>query len=291
MIRTAMTAWVLAITLGSAGAQTPDAGLTFEVASVRPAAPLPRDFASIGIHGGPGTADPGQIAYGLVNMKILLTRAYGVKSLQILGPSWLDTEMYDITAKVPPGTTSEQLNVMLQNLLVERFGLAAHHEAKETQVYALVAGNGGSKLMESVEDPNQPPQPSEAVTRITMDKNGVPQLPPGRADLATFGGLNGRFYLIARQQPISAAIPEIERGWGHVIVDQTGLTGRYDFIMELPRPGGASAASANPSDGASEPAMGLAAIVQRDLGLRLKEIKAPVNMLVIDHINKIPTEN
>src|SRR5580692_3959163 len=87
-----------------AAAQAPDSRLRFEVATVKPAAPpSPQNFALLGIHGGPGTADPGQITFGSVQMQTLLMRAYGVSYLRISGPSWLDTESYDIAAKIPEG--------------------------------------------------------------------------------------------------------------------------------------------------------------------------------------------
>src|SRR5664279_6215744 len=83
---------------------------------------------------------------------MILTNAYGVKNYQVTGPGWLDTERYDITAKVPKGATKDDLKLMLQGLLAERFKLTLHHETKELPMYALVVGKGGPKLKESVED-------------------------------------------------------------------------------------------------------------------------------------------
>src|SRR5271169_6722433 len=92
--------------------------LTFEVASVKPAAPPPqpgpggRSGMIIGRRGGPGTPDPGQINWTNATLKSLLTTAYDVRSYQVTGPAWLDSERYDIAAKVPEGSTQEQVNVM-----------------------------------------------------------------------------------------------------------------------------------------------------------------------------------
>src|ERR1039457_5492305 len=102
--------------------------------------------------GGPGTPDPGQLTYTNVSLKNILTNAYNVKGYQLSGPKWLDSERFDITAKIPMGATKEQFQLMLQNLLAERFKLTLHHETKELPMYALVVGKGGSKLKESVED-------------------------------------------------------------------------------------------------------------------------------------------
>jgi uncharacterized protein (TIGR03435 family) len=100
----------------------------FDVASVKPGAPQGDGRRMTMMQGGPGSHDPGRITYTNISLKLILTAAYDVQHFQISGPSWLGTEMYDIAAKVPPGTTKEQAKVMLQNLLAERFHLA-HHES------------------------------------------------------------------------------------------------------------------------------------------------------------------
>src|SRR5579863_1599432 len=89
----------------------------FEVASVKPAAPQPEGRFIAGGRGGPGTRDPGQINWTSATLKVLLTIAYDVKNYQVSGPAWLDTERYDVIAKVPQGATKEQVAVMWQNLL------------------------------------------------------------------------------------------------------------------------------------------------------------------------------
>src|SRR5450759_4338978 len=133
---------------GQAAAESP----AFEVASIKPAEPQTTGRISVGMHGGPGTPDPGQITYTNVSLKNVLLNAYGVKGYQINGPKWLDSERFDIVAKIPKGATKETFKLMLQNLLAERFKLTLHHETKELPMYALVVGKGGSKLKESVED-------------------------------------------------------------------------------------------------------------------------------------------
>src|SRR3954451_10262547 len=111
---------------------------TFEVASVKPAPPQSGHMFRIGMSGGPGTPDPGRINFENVSLKNVIMRAYNVKGYQISGPSWLDSERFDITAKVPAGATKEQFQLMLQNLLAERFKLQLHRESKQMPVYALV---------------------------------------------------------------------------------------------------------------------------------------------------------
>ena len=133
---------------GQAAAESP----TFEVASVKPAEPQTGMGIRVMMRGGPGSADPGQITYSNVSLKNVLTIAYAVKGYQISGPKWLDSERFDIVAKIAKGATKEQFQLMLQNLLAERFKLTLHHETKELPMYALVVGKGGPKLKESVEE-------------------------------------------------------------------------------------------------------------------------------------------
>src|SRR3984885_4638386 len=104
---------VVLILAASVHAQ-PTGTLTFDVATVKPAAPPePGKPMMIGIRGGPGSADPGQISAN-VTLKMLVTNAYDVKSYQITGPPWLDSERYDIIAKVPAGATKDQVELMWQ---------------------------------------------------------------------------------------------------------------------------------------------------------------------------------
>jgi len=127
-------------------------GETFEVASVKQSPPVP---PAGGVYfgpprGGPGTPDPEQITWTYALMKTVLMTAYDVKNYQINGPAWLDSERYDIAVKIAPGATKEQVGVMWQNLLAERFGLKVHHESKEFQVSELVVGKDGAKLKPTV---------------------------------------------------------------------------------------------------------------------------------------------
>jgi uncharacterized protein (TIGR03435 family) len=94
--------------------------------------------------------------------------AYDIKTYQVNGPVWLNTERYDIVARVPAGATKEQVNVMWQKLLTERFGVVLHHESREFQVEELVIGKGGSKLKETTWDPASPLPPGPP----QQDKDG-----------------------------------------------------------------------------------------------------------------------
>ena len=147
-----LAAWLCSLVHAQSAAQakSAEAKLEFEVASIKPS-PLPaRGVIRIGPQGGPGSGDPGRVTYTFSTIRDLMVDAYSVKRYQISGgPKWLDSERFDIVAKVPVGATKEQVKVMLQNLLAERFKLTLHRETKELPVYALVVGAKGPKLKDS----------------------------------------------------------------------------------------------------------------------------------------------
>jgi len=282
-------------------AQGADPALTFEVASVKPAAPVPAGGrGGGGMRGGPGTADPGQATFTRVSLRNVLLRAYAVKTYQITGPAWLDMELYDIAAKVPAGATKEQFNQMLQNLLTERFHLALHRETKELPAYELVLGKNGSKLKETTMDLNAP-EPPVTPGPIRMDANGFPQLE--RAGMITM--MSARNNVVeartaAKAQPVSMLIQMLESQLKGPVVDRTGLSGKYDFTLEysldtmvlpLPAgpPGAGGAAAGTPPEVASGPP--LPAALQDQLGLKLEQKRAPLEVLIIDRADRTPTEN
>src|SRR5580658_4391787 len=110
-------------------AQTTAPTLSFEVATIKAAAPPIMKGSGDGNmrvamfmskQGGPGTSDPGQIAYSSMSLKSLMVAAYGVKTYQVSGQNWMDTERFDIVAKVPKGSSKDDVKLMLQNLLADR---------------------------------------------------------------------------------------------------------------------------------------------------------------------------
>src|SRR5579863_2703577 len=138
-MRLPMVPVTLGILASSAFGQAPPAAkLTFEVASVRPAAqgarpdPINRE----------GTFDQQSVTFQGAQLIQIIRAAYSVDFDRISGPAWLYDERYDIVANVPPGTTREQSNVMLQNLLAERFKLVLHHVSKEFPAYELTIAKG-----------------------------------------------------------------------------------------------------------------------------------------------------
>jgi len=292
-------------------------GPTFVVASIKPAAPMEPGRIMIGVRGGPGTQDPGQITVSNMSVRDLIMSAFNVKSYQITGPASLDSPRWDVSAKVPPGATKDDVNVMMQNLLKERFGLAVHRETKEMSMLALVVGKNGPKLKESEPDPPQatgdgpPPDgpPPIPAGPPKIGKDGMPEFPPGmRRQGMMMMMMPGRMRLVATKMPIARLVDNLARQYDKPVVDQTGLTKNYDFTLDFipeqgmmkgmpaPPPGAMTAPPPGGGDGmmhvpeASEVAP-LSSAIQEQLGLKLEPKKGPVEMVVIDHIEKSPTEN
>ena len=295
----------LPLALLGQSANAPATELKFEVASVRISPPVSgNNFPPlIGPRGGPGTDDPGQLMIGFTMMKPLLVRAFGVRTTRIAGPAWLDSNQgdhFDIIAKVPAGASNDDANVMLQNLLVERFGLKFHRETREMQGYELVVGKDGLKMKESetaATPPASPPSGSPPQPpRFERDGNGIPQLPPGRVGMMVMGGANGRDTISARQQPISQLTTFLENRLGKPVVDKTGLTAKYDFGFAFEGGGQANGFATaggpgQPADQARDPVPSLSTAVQQELGLRLDQKKVPVQVLVIDRLERVPSDN
>jgi uncharacterized protein (TIGR03435 family) len=214
---------------------------------------------------------------------------YDVKAYQVSGPAWMATERYNVIAKVPEGATKEQVNVMWQNLLAERFGVVLHHESKEFQVEELVVAKGGPKLKESAEDDPSAEGPPK------FDKKGELS-GPGLVTMITMGPNGPSAHTVAKAQPPSKLTTMLGNQINRPVLDKTGLTGKYDFSIEFtpnlppgrPGPGPVGAAS---FDNASEPGPNLADAVQRQLGLKLVASKAKLDVLVIDKAEKVPTAN
>jgi uncharacterized protein (TIGR03435 family) len=263
--------------------QTP----TFEVASVKRSPPPPpgaRVFFGPA-RGGPGTPDPSQITWTYARLRDLLMTAYDVKEYQINGPGWLSGERYDIVAKVPEHSTSDQVRMMWQNLLAERFGVRLHHELKEFQVEELVIAKGGSKLKETTLDAAALLDPGPPA----FDKN---RALAGPGYVTTFNMINGEAHTVAQGQPLSKLTTMLGNTLRRPVIDKTGLTGKYDFSLDfridLPAIG---PAAPTPADNAPDPGPDITAAVEQQLGLRLVAGKAMLDVLVIDKADKVPTDN
>jgi uncharacterized protein (TIGR03435 family) len=259
--------------------------LTFEVASVKPSA---TDDRRTMIQIQPG----GSLRTGGTSLKMLLTFAYDVREFQITGgPGWINTDRFDIVAKAersagaenPPDdprkmteqqrkTVGDQMRERLRALLAERFQLTLHRETKEQSVYALVVAKGGPKLQQAQ----------------AMEGTGPrgPMMRMGRGELS---GQGVELEMLTRT--LSSQL-------GRTVIDRTGLKGNFDFKLTwTPEPGqSATPLGGGPPPGADAPpppdanGPSVFTALQEQLGLRLESQKGPVEMLVIDRVEK-PSEN
>jgi uncharacterized protein (TIGR03435 family) len=256
----------------------------FEAASIKVSDPALGD-RMIPVRGGPGSADPDRVAYTNISLRSMLYYAYGFAGREIVGPSWLGSGKFDITATAPPGTTKEQFTLMLRNLLAERFHLVVHREAKEEQGFDLVVAKSGPKLKNAsdadVEAAGKPPAgpPFEAA----MDSKGYPQLArPGMIYPSVSGSDGHAIHLIARAQKLADLARILGGQMGHPIVDKTGLTGLYDFTLEF---------AMGTLDVANAYAREIPDALEQQLGLKLEPAKISTEVLVVDSADKVPTEN
>jgi len=204
------------------------------------------------------SVDPGRIALNGDPLKVILMEAFKVKTDPITGPAWLDEDCFVIAAKVPEGATKEQLPAMLQTLLAERFQLFFHRETHQRPGYALVVDKNGSKL-----------KPAQLNTNAADRNAGKVRL------LFGVGGIKGSITTAWLAQFLSSQL--------HVpVIDETGIRGAYDIDIAW--------------DPASDPdtpsgTASVFTILRESMGLRLEARKMPVETIVIDHIERLPTEN
>ena len=316
MMRAAAGVNLLLAMAGVALAQSEASLPAFEVASVKVSAPLPPGVMTFRLGALPASTDPGRVDYQGVSLKALIARAYDVKEYQVEGPQWLESERYDVMAKIPEGTDKAQLRPMLQRLLADRFRVSLHHESKPMAVYTLSVAKGGPKLEEVDADklpplpapgsgaaappPPPPPGPGGA---MTMPKGAMPagavRMMMGPSNRTITGNLT-----VERLCTVLANLTD------RPFVDLTELKGTYAFNLTwtpdenekmggklapaIAMHGGADAppAGANGAapDGANDPGQTLAQALQTTYGLKLEAKKNPADILVIDHAEKVPTE-
>jgi len=261
---------------GQDGSPPPSPGPAFEVASIKAAA----DRKGITLtKGGPGTPSPTLWSATNWPLNLLITRAWHLSQSQISGPATMKDTGYDITARVPPNASADDFNLMLQTLLKERIGLVVHHELREQPVYEMSIARGGLKMKEA--EPLRDGEKARAYSAGTAD---------------------GGYRLVARMTRFSDIVKWWERFAQRPIVDHTGLSGNFDFVLEFPPAESQSESSAAVSTaGPVPPDIGLGGAflpwvtfpqaVEKQLGLRLEARKAKVDVLVIDRFDKAPSEN
>lgn len=294
MIRAILAA---GLTVVCAGAQN-----SFEVASVKPAAPSLSGKMLVRMR----NDDPGRVDYSNVSLRELIRVAYQVKDYQIVGPDWLNTQRFDVIAKLPDDAAASQKPAMLQTLLAERFQMQVHRETKELPAYAMVVAKGGPKLKEHVDalegTAEAGPGGGPGNMRMKTGPDGSVRMSDMKAGMVMMGmgmlrGAGMTLAILSDQLSLNLSRP---------VLDETGLTGKYDIALRwtpeegegaglLPMPIAKQMAMAHPvSDAKQDPDQApppLPVALQKELGLKLEPRKLPVETLVIDRIEKAPTGN
>jgi uncharacterized protein (TIGR03435 family) len=276
----------------------------FEVASVK-ASPV-RDLPG-SMNGGPLPAgpfnmdnhDPSHIAWTNMRLIRVLMMAYDLPADRISGPGWLHSETYDIQAPVPPGITIADFKLMVRNLLAERFRLSSHREMKEVSGYALEIAPGGLRIKHStgsLPPADAPPgAPHGPAGLMMVDANGYPAPRPGNPTFLPGSGFSATikvddlYRATVLNQPMASIAAFLGTAAGMPVEDHTGLTGIWDFHLEY-KPS-LAAANAGGLPEISAPAPDLFEAVQKQLGLKLTRRKVAQETLVVDHAEKVPTEN
>lgn len=275
------------------------AGQSFDVASVKPHPPSGdmRIMVRMG-RGCPNPDDPGRLNFENVTLRNILTLAYNVKGFQISGPASLDDGRFDLTAKVPDGTSKEDCQKMLQDLIAERFKMTVHHEHKDLPSLALVVAKGGVKMQKYEEPKNADDAPKPAPGAAFNPRGPMP------AGAMRMMMQPGKMHLTANGIGMTQLVDMLSNQLGQPVVDETGLKDKYNVDLEfapdmramgLPMlPGGTMAHDTAGPGGGPGPEADSAPSLQtaiQDLGLKLESKKAPMDVVVIDHIEKTPTEN
>jgi len=227
----------------------------------QPATPPAFEVASVRSSQSNGTAievGPASLSIRDLSLAGCIRWAYGVQDFQITAPGWINEASFDIFAKSPAPVKEAQLRQMLQNLLAERFKMTVHRETREMPTMILTIAKTGHKL-----------QPVES--------EGSPSFQTGHMSLTGKGAT------------IAQLTEFISRELHYPMVDQTGLEGRFNYTLDIAAYV-TEEMRKSPGPPPEAPVI-VAEALQAQLGLKVTEKKAPVEVIVVDHVEKVPVEN
>ncbi len=250
----------------------------FEVASIKATDPNPANTAFIGM-----TADGARVKYTNITLRDCIRGAFRVRDFQIVGPDWMTKARYEINATLPASASMDQIPEMLQALLGERFKLEVRRERKDTNVYALLVGNGGAKLK-----PAEVKAVAVAPTALGTDGQPRPRMMYANTPLGVT--------LTAPAANLASLVGLMSRFTARPVIDMTGIEGVYDFQLNFASETDAGLTGPGPrqADGTvvpqPEPAQSVFDAVQK-YGLRLEKRLEPIQTIEVVHLEKTPTEN
>jgi uncharacterized protein (TIGR03435 family) len=293
MIRAIYGTTLLVFSAGAAWSQAP----AFEVATIKPAAQMMDGKVFMGAGG-----DQGRYTCTNYSLKDIVAQAYRMKPFQVSGPSWMERERYDITAKIPEGVSRDQVPEMLQNLLAERFRMTVRKENKELPVYALIVGKGGPKMKASDESSDAPlvfgqDGTSKARAEVMARSAAGAGAGSGKGVMVMGGAGN----LQANKVTMGAFATMLSRMLDRPVLDMTGIEGKYDLALQVSMEdligmkklaGGVAVMHQGEGGPAPEgsPHGSIFSAVQQ-LGLKLEPRKAPVDFVIVESAEKVATEN
>ena len=234
-------------------------GQRFDVASVKVSeAAGPEGKARRGIK-----SSPGSVTIQSMPLSAIVQWAYGVRDYQVEGPHWTDVQAYDIFAKAAGPAQDPELQKMMQTLLRERFKLVIRREVRELPIYSMTIAKGGHKL--------KPPE-----------GEGPGKLAKGE-----------KLALKGERVSMAELASQLSQPLRRPVIDKTGLAGAFDFTIDLMNyvPLDASGKPSPESTTEMDRDGIIIMAVQQQLGLKLEPGKAPVEMIVIEKAEKIPTDN
>ncbi len=276
----------------------------FEVASIRPSQVTGFRFGGDAgtSTGGPGTPDPGMYRCTRCTLATLISKAWNLQNYQLPGRASLGTTAFDVMARVQAGTTPDEFQIMLQNLLKDRFSLTGHFTEKALKGYHLAVTKNGPKLQESTDAPKPTASPAQ---HGGFGQGGFGGGDHGHTGVISFGG-TARYR--ADHQTAADLARVLADQIGLPVDDQTGLKGKYDISLNWSgtasnddahgagaaghgdhggAPGGAPAGRPEPGDAPT-----IFEAVQTQLGLRLvRADQATAHIFVVDHVEQQPTAN
>jgi uncharacterized protein (TIGR03435 family) len=248
---TLLTKMAVGLVLLSPAAVLPQDAPAFDAASIKPAQAGARGYSIRPL--------PGRLSISNTPLRLLIASAYRVYEFQVSGgPKWLDSERYDIEAKAAGGArpTEKEMMAMLQRLLADRFALAVRRENRDLPVYALEVGRDGPKFQASKDE--------------------------GEPEFRVFQ----RRQITARRAPLAYLLEALSVLLGRPAIDQTGLTGRYDYKLEWTPDEVQVANDENHARPADENVPSLTSALQEQLGLRLQSKRGPVEIIMVERAEK-----
>src|SRR5262245_54457547 len=277
--------------------------LTFDAATVKgTSGRLPNGRIRVGAAPIELVTSPGRVYYDRVSLKSILLVAFSLKDVQLVSPDWMASEYYEIDARMPVGTATDQVKTMLQNLLVERFKLTIHRETRQTDADRLDVAKSGSKLKEVepaesnvvLPQPPQPPQPPQ------RDADGWMIAP--RHSGPFMENRSDRSRWTFQQSRVIDLANALEGRFRQPVTDATSLNGNYDFMLTFSAEG--LPTLLDPLGFPITPPIGVVprsletemlpnifTALESQLGLKLEKIKGHIDVLVIDQAEKTPIPN